>query len=101
MKISVAEIADKYTILLLKQEAGLIVHEDVQEYEKALQGVDWQELYAINQQMWDHEEIISTTTDLNSIGEHYLALRSLTLKRVAAKNKIAVQYGEHLEVKGY
>jgi hypothetical protein len=100
MKMTTAEVADKYTILCLKQMAGLPVG-DLHEYTKALENIDFTELFKINREMWDLEDRITQETNLEMIGIHYLALRDLTQQRVIAKNKIALQCGEHFEVKGY
>ncbi len=101
MKQSIADIADKYTILRLKKVYGLDVEENLDEYECELMGVDFSELSQINRIMWHIEELISVEKDLRNVGNYCLDLRFLNLKRVEAKNKISENHGEHLERKSY
>ena len=101
MKLTQAELADRYTILCLKREHGLPVEEDVSQYAAELMQVDCSELLTVNRRMWELEDQISQTTDLAEIGALYLELRAWTLQRVAAKNRIAERCGEPREVKGY
>lgn len=101
MLLSMAEIVDKYTILRLKKEHGLPIAEDLSLYESAVGDLDYSELYSINRMMWILEEFVSGELDLGRVGAFYLALRFLTVKRVEAKNRIARQFNEAIEVKGY
>ena len=52
MNQSIADIADRYTILLLKRDNGLDVEEELQECKSHLDGVDYHELSKINGLMW-------------------------------------------------
>ena len=101
MEMRLADITDRYTILLLKQQHGIRIEEPLDVYKLACQNVDCQELLEINSLMWEIEEKISHATSLEAIGVMYLALRGLTRRRVEAKNRIAAKCHEPLEAKSY
>lgn len=101
MEQSIADIADRYTILLLKRDNGLDVEEELQECKSHLDGVDYCELSKINGLMWDIEEKVTGEISLERVGVYYLALRGLTMRRAEAKNKITEEHGGHLEQKKY
>jgi len=101
MKMPIAEVADRYTILLIKKEHGLNVDEDLEQYKSALRGVHTLSLYIINKAMWVLEDAISVECNMASIGATYLELRKLTLERTTAKNKIAAEHGGPIERKNY
>ena len=101
MEMLLADLVDRYTILLIKQQKGLRVEEPIDEYKRACLDAPCQELMEINSLMWEIEERISRATDIEAIGIMYLALRGLTKRRVDAKNRIAARCHEPLEVKSY
>lgn len=101
MHTPMAELADRYTILKIKCDHGVVINEDLLRYESELRGIDTNELHKINLVMWYLEELISDTSDPYMIGVIYLVLRSLTKKRVQAKNKISKACGDPQEVKSY
>jgi hypothetical protein len=101
MKMLIADIADRYTILLLKKEHEVEVDEDLEQYEEELKGVDTSSLYSVNRSMWKLEDMITYEPDAEVIGLHYLTLRRLTKKRVEERNLIAAKHGEPLERKTY
>ena len=103
MHMPLADVADRYTILLLKLEHGLKVQEDLGPYIELLDwyAVDYTELMRINRRMWDLENEITAERDLARIGALYLALRKMTVKRVEAKNRIAQSVNQPQEAKNY
>jgi hypothetical protein len=104
MKQSIADIADRYTILCIKVNHGScssLIHKVVLECEEELKGVDISRLLSVNETMWGLEEEISIETDLRRIGVLCLTLRMFNLKRIEAKNKIARDHGEVEERKSY
>ncbi len=102
MKMSVAEVADKYTILCLKVKHGVeTANTELEEYEEELKSVDYADLANINKVMWELEETISHEHNLETIGILCVRLRAFSLYRVAAKNKIAEAHSQPLERKSY
>lgn len=105
MKMPIAEVADKATILLLKINHGMPTEENLTEYQDEIKDVDCTDLTAINTKMWEIENLISrelmTSKNIEQVGHYYLHLRDLTKQRVAAKNKIAAEHGGPMERKNY
>ena len=108
MEQSLAEIADKYTILKRKSEHGLNVVNELKEYtdalsahQKKLGNVDCSELRRINTLMWEIEQQIGQEDSLREIGRYCLALRTLNSERVKAKNRITNEFGGRQEKKSY
>ena len=102
MEYPIAELADKYTILLLKKEHGFNVTEQLNLISPLVVRVPTLNLYEINKKMWNLEEkITSNQHDLALAGKLYLELRELSLQRVNAKNKIAKYWGEPMEDRKY
>lgn len=102
MEMPIADVVDRYTILLIKQEHGLNVTDaELEEYCLVSSGYNFVDLLNINSQMWDLEEQISKTRSLTEIGRLYVELRRLTKRRVEAKNRIAFLCNEPREVKSY
>lgn len=103
MHMPLADVADRYTILLLKMEHGLKVQEDLGPYIELLDwyGIDSTELLTINRRMWDLEDEITDELDMTRVGYLYLALRKMTVKRVEAKNRIALLVNQPQEAKNY
>ncbi len=97
----IADVADRYTILLLKKSNGLEVDEDMGAYEKELEGVDYSELTMHNGMLWQVEDVLSTNLPLEMVGKLCLRLRALSTLRVEAKNKIAQKHGGPIERKTY
>ena len=110
----VAEVADRWTIALLKQR-----HQAGEACELAAQvqyyasGIDWDnaalkqlidDLYEINALQWDTEDAIRTGAmddcDLAEIGRLALRVRDINRKRCLVKNAITKLLGEgFLEIK--
>lgn len=102
MKMPVADVVDRYTILLIKKSHGLKVpDEELEAYRVESCDHDYMELLNINRQMWDLEELITKTQDPFEVGLMYWNLRDLTKLRVEAKNRISERCGQHLELKSY
>lgn len=102
MLMSKADLADKYTILLLKKEHGVEVSNALlSTMKEELDGINLQTLLSINHMMWVMEDLISDLADESLIGKAYLFLRELTVKRMEAKNVIAKQFDQPTEQKTY
>jgi hypothetical protein len=103
VRLSVAEIADKYTILKIKQNHGLDVYSEMWSLQGVLEesGVDCAELERINSIMWEIEDLGTKGSDLRVLGVYFLALRYMTLVRTNEKNRIARKYGDPEEQKNY
>ncbi len=101
MKMPIADVADRYTILLLKLSHGLQIDEDLETYKKELEGVDYGDLAKINGRMWSVEELLSTDPPIDVLGSLCLRLRKWNLHRVEAKNRIAEEHGGPIERKTY
>lgn len=106
MKYPIAELADKYTILMIKREHAFEVEDEMlslsQQVPQSLNWIGMRELFKINSKMWDlEEEITANVEDLETVGRLYLELRELSLQRVDAKNKIAREHGEPEEDRKY
>ncbi len=101
------EIADKATILKVKQNKGLPVDEQFAEYEEDIKRVPkelFDNLYKINLFMFEMEDVISQAFELRNYemaGHLYHVLRGLTHERTKAKHSIAKICDEPLEVKKY
>lgn len=102
MKMPVADVVDRYTILLIKKSHGLKVpDEELEAYRVESCDHDYMELLNINRQMWDLEEQITKADEAFEVGLLYWNLRDLTKRRVEAKNRISERCGQHLELKSY
>lgn len=106
METPISEVADKFTVALIKLREGLPTEKIVEDYRRVLakskvseEIVD--ELYEINYKMWRLEELITEEVALDKIGAYYLALRWMSHKRTEKKNEIADKYGGHREYKRY
>ena len=104
MKMQIGEIADRYSILLLKLErTELDVSEEVEQYQAALKSYEnigsWiTKLYMINGRVWDLESDIRKGKEgelgLSEVGQRALKIRDINSERVACKNKITEFYSE-------
>lgn len=103
MNMTPADLADRYTILLIKQEHNLDVAEELAAVatEVVALAIDFSELLQINRIMWRLEELASRERDLECLGVFHLALRQMTLARTKAKNDIAYIHGGFRELKDY
>ncbi len=107
MIMSLAEILDRYSILLLKSEYGLAVDDELAEYAEKVDSldptllVDFHKLSGINRKMWQLEELVTRETDLEKIGAYCLALRGLTVLRTKQKNLINSEQDNPRERKSY
>ncbi len=106
MKMPIAEVADRYTILLTKVQQGIEPVEILNDYAVELDNVDYKTLHSININMWMLEDEITkelgrSDKDYYKIGALYQQLRKLTIARMEAKNKIAAQHGGPIERKNY
>lgn len=103
MEYTTADLVDRYTILLLKQEHGQDHIAELAEIKNGGKpdGIDYSLLLQINRLMWNIEEKISSTTDIAMLGAYCLSLRHLNMLRIVAKNVIASGCEEPTEVKSY
>ncbi len=101
MKMPIADVADRYTILLLKKAHGLQIDENLGAYEKELRGVNYEQLLLVNKSMWEVEELLSENITIGRVGQLCLRLREFSLQRTAYKNKIAQEHGGPIERKTY
>jgi CRISPR/Cas system-associated protein Cas7 (RAMP superfamily) len=104
MKMPIADVADKCTILLIKILHGLDV--SIRELGVYLEeckenNINIDCLHIINRNIWMIEEDITKETKLEKIGKLYLELRTLNMLRVNEKNKIAKEHSEPMELKKY
>ncbi len=105
MKMPIADVADRYTILLTKVNEGIEPTEILNDYAKELDGVDYKKLHSINISMWVLEDEITKelkqTANYYNIGVMYKDLRKLTVERMEEKNRIATEHGGPIERKNY
>src|SRR3990167_4302981 len=107
MFMKIWEIADKASILKVKQSKGLPVNEQLAEYEEDIKKVPkelFNKLYEINLFMFEMEDVISKAFEMKNYemaGHLYHVLRGLTHERTKAKHEIAEIRDEALEVKQY
>ena len=104
MKMQIGEIADRYSILLLKLErTDLEITQEVDDYKSAIEpyiGIStWVEkLKAINGRIWDLESDIRRGKEkelgLEEVGRRALMIRDINNERVACKNEITTLYKE-------
>lgn len=93
MTIEIKDLADRYTILMLKLHHGVKVQEELDAYLKELPDIDedlLDDLYTANAMVWELEK---------DIGEIALEIRSWNNKRNDIKNKIAEKYGGRKDIK--
>lgn len=106
MMVTPAELADRTTILLLKQQHGQDVAAELCEYERALRpwlnGVPalhalLAALLAVNGEIWALEADIRQGKEgalgLEEVGRRALAIRDLNARRINIKNEITVHTG--------
>jgi|TARA_R110002020_G_scaffold192200_4_gene392212 hypothetical protein len=107
MKMPLAEVVDRFTILCIKLEKGLDCIKELDSYRTSIERVDKalvNKLRTINKQMWEAEEVITELIENNEytkVGRKYKALRRLTIERNVAKNQIAGRHGEYQNIKKY
>ena len=104
MKMQIAEIADRYSILLLKLErTDLDVTQELVQYRNATSNYSninkWiEELKTINGRIWDLESDLRKGKEgelgLEEVGRRALRIRDINNERVACKNKITEFYSE-------
>lgn len=104
MKMQIGEIADRYSILLLKLErTDLDITQELMQYRDAIRTYGninkWvEELKTINGRIWDLESDIRKGKEgelgLAEVGRRALRIRDINNERVACKNKITAFYGE-------
>ena len=113
MMVSVGEMIDRLTILLLKQAHGALVEDELRVYaeglcEDDLWGKAWVqkeflELFFVNAAIWQLEWQVRQGREgelsLEEIGRRALAIRDLNAQRVAAKNRLASATGGYREQK--
>lgn len=104
MKTPISEIADRYSILLLKsQRTDVDVQLELESYKNEL--ISYSEitpfvsrLVEINGKIWDLESDIRKGKEqelgLEEVGRRALAIRDFNNVRVAIKNEITEFYGE-------
>lgn len=107
MKMPISEIADRYSIAILKKERAAadnideittLYHELVQ-YEDIMGFVD--KLIEINGKIWDLESDIRKGKEgelgLEEVGRRAIAIRGFNKIRVGYKNEMVQKYGEGFE----
>ena len=108
MKMPASEIADRFTILLLKVGHGVRCDGELIAYARAWDetalGVDLLvDLFAQNAAIWQLEAQVRQGKEdelgLEEVGRRALAIRDLNAKRIAAKNRIAELTNGFREVK--
>jgi predicted nucleic acid-binding Zn-ribbon protein len=112
MNTPLADIIDRYTILLLKSERAPSeeVNKELEIYEEEARKVSRDiskfvtELYSINSKIWDLEADIRKGKEkvlgLEEVGRRAILIRDYNKKRVALKNEITQVFGDgFLEVK--
>ena len=107
MKMPISEIADRYSIALLKQErAGAdnvqeihTLHKELVSYEGALSFAS--KLKEINSKIWDLESDIRKGKEdelgLEEVGRRAIQIRELNKIRVGYKNEMVKLYNEGFE----
>jgi hypothetical protein len=106
IKMSVADVADRYTILKLKNERLGAVY-DLEYYKSVLPAaIDdvVEKLYSVNGRIWDLESDIRKGKEgelgLEEVGRRALLIRDWNHIRIGLKNIIAERLGEEIEIKG-
>lgn len=104
IKMPVSEVADRYSICLLKDErTDEDMSEELKFYEKELnnyQNITYyiDRLYAVNSEIWDLESDIRKGCEkelgLEEIGKRAIQIRNKNKVRVSIKNEIVEAYGE-------
>jgi hypothetical protein len=107
MKMPISEIADRYSIALLKKERANadndqeinVLYQELVKYDQALNFVE--KLKEINGQIWDLESDIRKGKEnelgLEEVGRRAIAIRGLNKIRVSYKNEMVNIYGEGFE----
>ena len=104
MKMQIGEIADRYSILLLKLErTDLDITQELIQYRTSIreyEGINKfiEDLQNINGRIWDLESDLRKGKEgelgLEEVGRRALRIRDINNERVACKNKITEFYGE-------
>jgi hypothetical protein len=107
MKMPISEIADRYSIALLKKERASannseeinVLYKELLEYSNILSYID--KLVEVNGKIWDLESDIRKGKEgelgLEEVGRRAIAIRELNKIRVGYKNEMVKQYGEGFE----
>jgi len=107
MKMPISEIADRYSIALLKKERASannseeisILYNELIGYSDILSYID--KLVEVNSKIWDLESDIRKGKEgelgLEEVGRRAIAIRELNKIRVSYKNEMVKQYGEGFE----
>lgn len=107
MKMPISEIADRYSIAMLKKaRAGAdndielkTLKEEVNQYQGALEYVE--KLLDVNAKIWDLESDIRKGKEgelgLEEVGRRAIAIRELNKIRVSYKNEMVKKYEEGFE----
>lgn len=96
MNYSPGDLADRYSILVLKKEIGLPVNDELNEIKEELKiffrtdGVSdlFNELLKSNRKQWELEDELRTSSSLEEAGSTALKIRECNSNRVTLKNKI-------------
>ena len=107
MKMPISEVADRYSIALLKQERASAdnqieidtLHEELVTYSNSLEFVI--KLKEVNGKIWDLESDIrkgkESELGLEEVGRRAIMIRELNKIRVGYKNEMVKIYGEGFE----
>lgn len=103
VKMTKAEIVDRYTILRLKSEHGLDVKKELRALSDEVDNVPdtfIERLYSVNAQMWEIEDMAELGGEgLEDMGRLFHKQRELNKTRVKIKNEIARHFKEVEEQK--
>ncbi len=105
MKMPISEVADRYSIVLLKNERieGVDLSGELATYKKELEGYDGidsyiDRLYKINGEIWDLESDIRKGKEkemgLEEVGRRAIIIREKNKIRVGIKNEMVEKYEE-------
>jgi len=103
MQVSPSELADRFTILLLKLAHGMDVHDELHAYQTALRDEGWWALpgmadavvglFAVNAAIWQLEWQVRQGREgeigFEEVGRRALAIRDRNAERIRIKNRIA------------
>lgn len=104
MKYTTAELMDLYSILMIKDEHGLDVKDQMDKVEEEIKDVPigyLEELYKVNKIVWLFEDLAELVKDTKAQGYLYQGMRIHNKKRVQIKNKISKMLDERTEKKSY
>ena len=109
MKMPISEIADRYSIALLKKERASAdndveiktLKDEIEKYDSTEMNDFIEKLVEINGKIWDLESDIRKGKEnelgLEEVGRRAIRIREYNKIRVGYKNQLVKQYGEGFE----